>query len=60
MSPMGEDRVLMSQRQISRYVVIQRSLKGNISVKEAAKALNLITRQVIRLRNGVKAVGLKH
>lgn len=56
---MGEDRVLMSQRQISRYVVIQRSLEGNISVKEAAKALNLSTRQVIRLRNGVKAAGVE-
>lgn len=56
---MGEDRVLMSQKQISRYVVIQRSLDGVISVKEAAEALNLSARQVIRLRNGVKKEGAK-
>ena len=54
---MGEDKVLMSQKQISRYVVIRKSLEGSISVKEAAEALNLSTRQVIRLRNGVREEG---
>lgn len=47
----------MSQEQIKRYVVIQKSLEGLISVKEAAAALNLSTRQVIRLREGVSNNG---
>jgi len=47
----------MSQKQINRYVVIQRSLVGAISVKDAAAALNLSERQVIRLRNGVREDG---
>lgn len=47
----------MSQKQINRYVVIQKSLEGAISVKEAATALNLSNRQVIRLRKGVKENG---
>lgn len=47
----------MSQKQINRYVVVQKSLEGAISVIDAAVALNLSTRQVIRLRNGVKENG---
>ena len=50
-------KMLMSQEQIKRYVVIQKSLEGLISVKEAAAALNLSTRQVIRLREGVSNNG---
>jgi transposase len=50
-------KVLMSQEQIKRYVVIQKSLDGLISVKDAAAALNLSQRQVIRLRNGVSKNG---
>ena len=50
-------KVLMSQKQINRYVAIKRSLEGAISVQETAAALNLSTRQVIRLRNGVKELG---
>ena len=50
-------KVLMSQKQINRYVVIQRSLEGAISVEDAAAALNLSTRQVIRLRKGVRENG---
>lgn len=47
----------MLQEQLNRYVVIQRSLEGAISVEDAAAALNLSTRQVIRLRNGVRENG---
>jgi len=47
----------MSQEQLNRYVVIRRSLEGFLSVKEVAEALNLSTRQVIRLRNGVRENG---
>jgi transposase len=52
-----ESRVMMTQKQLNRYVVIERSLEGGISVKEAAEVLNLSIRQVIRLRNGVKEQG---
>ncbi len=44
----------MSQEEIKKYTVIQDSLEGKLSVKEAAAALNLSKRQVIRLRNGVR------
>ena len=47
----------MSQKEINRYVVIQKSLEGAISVIDATAALNLSTRQVIRLRNGLKENG---
>lgn len=47
----------MSQKQINGYVVIQKSLEGLISVKDAAAALNLSTYQVIRLINGVRESG---
>ncbi len=53
-----ESRVLMSQKQLSRYLVIERSLEDGISVKEAAEVLSLSIRQVIRLRNGVKEQGV--
>jgi len=52
-----ESRVLMSQKQLNRYVVIEKSLEGILSVKEAAEILMLSTRQVIRLRNGVRENG---
>lgn len=47
----------MSQKQLNRYVVIKKSLEGIIGVKEAAEILGISTRQVIRLRNGVKDNG---
>jgi len=50
-------KIFMSQEQIKRYAVIQKSLESLISVKEAAAALNLSTRQVIRLRKGVNCEG---
>ncbi|CCJ34310.1 ISNCY family transposase [Caloramator australicus] len=48
----------MSQKQINRYVVIQKSLEGLLTVKEAAKVLGLSERQVIRLRKGVMESGV--
>lgn len=47
----------MSQEQLKRYTVIQKSLEGIITVKEAAEVLNLSERQVIRLRKGVMENG---
>jgi transposase len=52
-----ESRVLMSQKQLNRYVVIEKSLGRIISVKEAAEILSMSVRQVIRLRNRVKEEG---
>jgi len=40
-------KVLMSQKQINRYVVVQRGPERAISVKDAAALLNLSTCQVI-------------
>jgi len=40
MSPM-ESRILMSQKQLNRYVVFEKSLEGIISVKEAAEKLGI-------------------
>ena len=50
-------KILMSQEQIKRYIVIHKSQEGQISVKDAATALNLSVRQVIRLRKGVSING---
>ena len=47
----------MSQKQLNRYVVIEKSLAGIINVKEAAEILSMSTRQIIRLRNGVRENG---
>jgi len=51
--------MLMSQKQLNRYVVIEKSLEKIISVKEAAEILGMSERQVIRLRNGVKEQGAR-
>ena len=48
----------MSQKQLNRYVVVEKSLAGMISVKEAAEILSISTRQVIRLRKGVSENGV--
>jgi len=49
----------MSQEQIKRYIVIHKSQEGQISVQDAATALNLSVRQVIRLRKGVSINGVQ-
>lgn len=48
----------MTQKQLSRYLVIEYSLEGGISVKKAAEVLGLSARQVIRLRNEMKEQGV--
>ena len=47
----------MTQNQIKRYHVILNSLEGMMTISEAADTLDLSKRQVIRLRNAVKAEG---
>jgi transposase len=44
----------MTQKQINRYTIIKKTLEGSMTVAEAAECLGLSTRQIIRLRNGVK------
>ena len=50
----SEVRYLMTQKQINRYTIIKKTLEGSMTVAEAAESLGLSTRQIIRLRNGVK------
>ena len=47
----------MSQKQLNHYVVVEKSLEGMISVKEAAEIRDMSTRQVIRLRKGIRENG---
>lgn len=53
----GKVYYLMSQEQLKRYSVIDKSLDGMLTVKEASEHLGLSARQVIRLRKGVKEEG---
>lgn len=50
-------RYLMSQEQIKRYTIIEKTYDGLLTVEEAAEYLDLSVRQVIRLRKGVKEKG---
>lgn len=49
----------MTQKQINRYHVINDSLERKVTVREAANALGLSERQVIRLRKGVENEGAR-
>lgn len=53
----GKVFYLMSQEQLKRYSVIDKSLSGVLTVEEAAEHLGLSVRQVIRLRKGVNKEG---
>ena len=47
----------MSQKQLSRYVTISKLIEKKLTVKEAAISLGLSTRQILRLKKGVKTSG---
>jgi len=47
----------MSQEQIKRYMIINKSQEGQISVQDVATDVNLSVRQVNRLRKGVSING---
>lgn len=47
----------MSQEQLKRYTVIEKTIEGSMTVREAAEHLGLSVRQVIRLKKGVKENG---
>ena len=47
----------MSQKQLNRYVTISKLTDKQLTVKEAAISLGLSTRQILRLKKGVKTYG---
>ena len=47
----------MSQKQLGRYVTISRLSEGQITTEEAANSLGLSTRQILRLKKGVREYG---
>ncbi len=47
----------MSQKQLGRYVAISKLIENKLTVKEAAISLGLSTRQILRLKKGVKTSG---
>jgi len=47
----------MSQKQLGRYVTISRLSEGQITTEEAANYLGLSTRQILRLKKGVREFG---
>jgi transposase len=47
----------MSQKQLNKYTVIDKVIDGQLTIVEAAAALGITTRQVIRLKKGVIAEG---
>jgi len=53
----GKVHYLMSQEQLKRYTVIEKTLEGSMTIREAAEHLGLSVRQVIRLKKGVKENG---
>ena len=53
----GKVYFLMSQEQLMRYSVIDKSLDWILTIQEAAEYLRLSVRQVIRPRKGVKENG---
>jgi len=49
----GKVHYLMSQEQLKRYTVIEKTLEGSMTIREASEHLGLSVRQVIRLKKGV-------
>ena len=47
----------MSQKQLGRYVTISKLIEKQLTVKQAAISLGLSTRQIIRLKKGVREFG---
>ena len=47
----------MSQKQLVRYVTISKLIENKLTVKQAAISLGLSTRQILRLKKGVKTSG---
>ena len=54
-----DNHIIMSQKEASRYDIIQKALKKEIKSIEAAQILALTTRQILRLKNKVAKDGIK-
>lgn len=54
-----KELITMTQKELSRYETIKRLIKGEINGTEAAKQINLSTRQVRRLKFRVRRVGVR-
>lgn len=53
----GKVYYLMSQEQLKRYTVIEKTIEGSMTIREAGELLGLSMRQVIRLKKGVRENG---
>jgi transposase len=53
----NEVHFLMSQTQLNRFAVISKVIDGHTTIAEAAVSLGISQRQIIRLKQGVKAEG---
>ena len=54
-----KELIIMTQKELSRYETIKRLIKGEINGTEAAKQINLSTRQVRRLKFRVRKNDIK-
>jgi len=61
MSPMKKREELyhMTDKEMARLIVAERLVKGEITIKDAAEVLRLSTRQVKRIKKGVRLIGPK-
>ena len=57
MSPMRKEEYHMTKGEVLKLRVINQAIDGVLTTKEAAQALNLSTRQVMRLKKRVKEQG---
>ena len=54
-----EEQYHMTAKEMARLRVIERVVEGEMKVEEASRILNISTRQVIRIKKGVKEIGPK-
>ena len=54
-----DNLIIMSQKEVNRYDIIQRVIKREIKTTEAVEILNLTDRQIRRLKEKVKKEGIK-
>lgn len=54
-----DTRIIMSQKEASRYDIIQKAIKNEIKAAEAAEMLNLTVRHIRRLKRRVDENGLQ-
>ncbi len=54
-----EETYHMTDREMTRLIVAERLIEGEITVKDAAEVLGLSTRQIKRIKKGVRLIGPK-